>query len=104
MTIDEKCCCNCLHCARWKTSKGIECHCDLTDRYLGYVEVMDTDNNCCRWEKETKWDIEKQHDKEVYNKAIDDVFNFLKTKRDKKYMRVNLDDIEIKKIKVKMKK
>ena len=69
---DEKCCCNCLHCARWQTSKGIECHCDLTDRYLGYLEVMDTDNTCCRWEKETKWDMQKQHDKEIYNKAIDD--------------------------------
>lgn len=70
--MDEKCCCNCLHCARWQTSKGVECHCDLSDRYLSYLDVMDTDNSCCRWEKETKWDMQKQHDKEVYNKAIDD--------------------------------
>lgn len=70
--VDEKCCCNCLHCARWQTSKGVECHCDLTDRYLGYIDVMNTDNNCCRWEKETKWDEQEKHDKEIYNKAIDD--------------------------------
>ena len=70
---NERCCCNCLHCARWHTSKGIECHCDLTDRYLNYLMVMDTDNNCCRWEKETKWDIQAKHDNEIYNKAIADV-------------------------------
>lgn len=69
---DEKCCCNCLHCARWHTSKGVECHCDLTDRYLGYLDVMDTDNNCCRWEKETKWEIEAKHDIEIYNQALND--------------------------------
>lgn len=88
MSNQEKYCCNCLHCARWQTSSGVECHCDLTDRYLSYLDVMDIDNNCCRWEKETKWDIEKQHDKEIYNKAIDDVFNALleKTKPTEKYI------------------
>lgn len=49
-------CCNCLHCARWQTSKGIECHCDLDDRYIGYLEVMDENNDCEKWERETKWD------------------------------------------------
>lgn len=75
---DEKCCCNCLHCARWQTSKGIECHCDVTDRRLGYLEVMDTDNDCCRWKKETKWDEQEKHDKEIYNKAIDDFVEAIK--------------------------
>lgn len=69
---DEKCCCNCLHCARWSTSKGIECHCDLTDRYLSYLDVMDTDNDCSRWEKDTKWDLEKEHDKQIRADAIDE--------------------------------
>lgn len=78
MTIDTKLCCNCIHCARWKTSKGVECHCDLTDRYLSYLDVMDTDNNCCRWEKETKWDLQREHDKQVYNKAIDDFVSNVK--------------------------
>lgn len=68
----EKCCCNCLHCARWSTSRGIECHCDLTDRYLGYLEVMDTDIGCCRWEKEKKWDLEKEHDANVRANAIEE--------------------------------
>lgn len=54
-----------MHCARWQTSKGIECHCDLTDRYLSYLDVMDVDNDCCRWEKETKWDLEKEHDEQI---------------------------------------
>lgn len=86
---DEKCCCNCLHCARWQTSEGVKCHCDLTDRYLSYLDVMDTDNNCCSWEKETKWDIQKEHDMEIYNKAIDD----FKHKIELKYMGVHPDEL-----------
>lgn len=50
----EKCCCNCLHCARLRKSTGIETYCDLDDRYLGYLEVMDTDRKCKDWEKERK--------------------------------------------------
>lgn len=38
-----------------------------------------------------------------YNKAIDDVFDFLKTKRDKKYMKISFDDLEIKEYKEQMK-
>lgn len=93
---DEKCCCNCLHCARWQTSKGVECHCDLTDRYLGYLDVMNTDNNCSRWEKETKWDEEEKHDKEIYNKAIDDFVNQLSYRLfdDGLWKCVTEDDIE----------
>ena len=41
---------------------------------------------------------------ECYNKAIDDVFDFLKNKRDKKYMKLNLDDLEIKKYKEQLKR
>ena len=62
---ETKLCCNCLHCARWKKSTGIECHCDLDDRYLGYLEVMDEDRNCKNWEKETKWDEQEEHDKQI---------------------------------------
>lgn len=36
---------------------------------------------------------------EERNKAIDEVFNFLKTQRDKKSMKVNFDDLEIRKYK-----
>lgn len=69
---ETKCCCNCLHCARWKKSSGIECHCDIDDRYLGYLDVMNEDNDCCRWEKETKWDEAKKHDTEVRAEAIEE--------------------------------
>ena len=70
-----KMCCNCLHCARWKKKAGIECHCDLTDEYLGYLEVMDEDNNCKHWEKETKWDLQKKHDSELLDKVGEYLFN-----------------------------
>lgn len=67
---EPKMCCNCLHCARWQTSKGIRCHCDLTDKYLGYLDVMDEDNNCEHWEKETKWDLQKRNDVDLLNKVM----------------------------------
>lgn len=62
--MSEKLCCNCLHCARWQTSKGIECHCDLDDRYLGFITVM-SETECERWEHETKWELAEKHDAEV---------------------------------------
>ena len=68
----ERLCCNCLHCARWKKSTGIECHCDLDDKYLGYLQVMDEDNNCENWEKETKWDLQEEHDAKVRETAIEE--------------------------------
>ena len=37
----------------------------------------------------------KEMARNVRNKAIDDVFEFLKNKRDKKHLKVNLDDLEI---------
>lgn len=67
---ETKLCCNCLHCARWKRKDRIETHCDLTDKYLGYLEVMDEDNNCKHWEKETKWDLQREHDKQISAEAI----------------------------------
>lgn len=72
---EPKMCCNCLHCARWKKKDGIECHCDLTDKYLGYLDVMNEDNDCEHWEKETKWENERKHDEEVRAKVIDEYKN-----------------------------
>jgi len=46
---------------------------------------------------------EIEHDAEVRAKAIDEVFDFLKTQRDKKSMKVNFDDLEIRKYKDQMK-
>lgn len=68
---EPKMCCNCLHCARWKKKAGIECHCDLTDKYLGYLDVMDEDNNCKHWEKDTKWDLQKKHDSDLLDKVAE---------------------------------
>lgn len=62
---EEKCCCNCSHCARWRTKNGIECHCDLTDKFLCYVDVMAEDINCKHWEKETSFDLQEEHDAEI---------------------------------------
>lgn len=85
----ERLCCNCLHCARWKKSTGIECHCDLDDRYLGYLEVMDEDINCKNWEKETKWDEQEEHDKQIIADAIDEIYSefekFVKSKSKTSY-------------------
>lgn len=69
---EPRLCCNCLHCARWKKKDGIECHCDLNDKYLGYLTVMDEENDCKHWEKETKWDLQREHDKQVQAEAIDE--------------------------------
>lgn len=40
---------------------------------------------------------------EIRAKAIDDVFEFLKSKRDNRYMNVNFDDLEIRKYKEQLK-
>ena len=69
---EPKTCCNCLHCARWKRKDGTECHCDLTDKYLGYLQVMDEDNDCKHWEKETKWDLQREHDAKVRADVIEE--------------------------------
>lgn len=69
---EPKTCWNCLHCARWRRKDGTECHCDLTDKYLGYLQVMDENNDCNRWEKETKWDLQREHDKKIRAEVIDE--------------------------------
>lgn len=40
---------------------------------------------------------------EERNKAIDDVFNYLKNKRDKRYMKICFDDLEIRQYKEQLK-
>lgn len=49
---NNKVCCNCRHCKRIQDQKynNIKCNCEIVNRYLGYVEVM---NSCCKhWSKE----------------------------------------------------
>lgn len=74
---ESRLCCNCSHCARWRKKDGIECHCDLDDKYLGYLQVMDEENDCKHWKKETKWDLQREHDKQIRADAIDEAFNAL---------------------------
>ena len=45
----------------------------------------------------------EEHDKEIRAKAIDDVFDYLKTQRKGIYMRVDFDDLEIRQYKEKLK-
>lgn len=85
---EPKLCCNCLHCARWRKKNGIECHCDLDDKYLGYLQVMDEENDCKQWEKETEWDLQREHDKQVRAYAIDEFVNtFIEEGKKIKYLR-----------------
>ena len=50
---------------------------------------------------EPKKEITKEA--KIRSKAIDDVFDFLKTQRDKKYMKVKFDDLEIRQYKEQLK-
>lgn len=47
-----KVCCNCRHCIRGYSEKYemIECRCEISGEYLGYVRVME--GWCKRWAKE----------------------------------------------------
>lgn len=74
---ESRLCCNCSHCARWRKKDGIECHCDLDDKYLGYLQVMDEENDCKHWEKETKWDLQREHDKQIRADVIDEFAELL---------------------------
>lgn len=75
---EPRLCCNCLHCARWRKKDGIECHCDLNDKYLGYLTVMDEENDCKHWEKETKWDLQREHEKRIRAEVIEEYKHNLK--------------------------
>lgn len=85
---EPRLCCNCLHCARWRKKDGIECYCDLNDKYLGYLTVMDEENNCKHWEKETKWDLQREHDKQIRADALDEFIDkFIKRNQFKQMTR-----------------
>ena len=86
---EPRLCCNCLHCARWRKKDGIECHCDLNDKYLGYLQVMDEENDCKHWEKETKWDLQRKHDEKIRADAIDEFVTNIKIK----YLGVHPDEL-----------
>lgn len=47
-----KVCCNCRHNIRQSKENRIECHCDIDNHYIGYVECMT--GWCRHWAKERK--------------------------------------------------
>lgn len=53
MSVENgKVCCNCRHCIRSYSEKYemIECRCEISGEYLGYVRVME--DRCKHWAKE----------------------------------------------------
>ena len=46
----------------------------MNDKYLGYLTVMDEENDCKHWEKETKWELQREHDAKIRADAITEVF------------------------------
>lgn len=61
---------------------------EIINRFKGHY-------SCGKCGRDTERLYEIEHDAEIRAKAIDDVFEFLKNKRDKKHLKVNLDDLEI---------
>lgn len=51
-----KVCCNCRHNIRQSKENHIECHCDIDNHYIGYVECMT--GWCRHWAKERKMNNE----------------------------------------------
>lgn len=47
---NDKVCCNCRHNIRTGEIINIECHCDLDNHYIGYIDCME---HCCKhWSRE----------------------------------------------------
>ena len=53
-TMNEKVCCNCRHNIRKNKSGRIECECEITKEYIGYIQCMNS--RCRHWAKEKKWE------------------------------------------------
>lgn len=69
-------------------------------------ELEDMESTHCRHcihNAEEHFEAKEMNEKEIRNKAIDEVFDFLKTKRDKRYMKISLDDLEIREYKEQLK-
>ena len=53
MSVENgKVCCNCRHNIRTGEVPKIECHCDIDNSYIGYVQCME--GWCKHWSKENK--------------------------------------------------
>ena len=51
-----KVCCNCRHNIRTDKDTFIECHCDIDNHHIGYLECME--GWCRHWAKEHKSESE----------------------------------------------
>lgn len=51
---ENRCCCNCGHNIREWDGGYCHCHCEVHDKYMGYIEVMT--GWCRRWKRDRKWD------------------------------------------------
>ena len=47
---NPRCCCNCRHNIRIVGHRRIKCHCEVTNKNMGYVQVME--GWCKHWAKE----------------------------------------------------
>ena len=55
---EDKVCCNCKHNIRTGEVPHIQCHCDIDNHYIGYVDCMTY--RCKRWVRTKKFDdVEK---------------------------------------------
>jgi len=56
MSVENgKVCCNCRHNIRTGEVPRIECHCDIDNSYIGYVQCME--GWCRHWSKENDNDL-----------------------------------------------
>lgn len=47
-------CCNCAHCIRGRIPIDTRCYCEVDERYLGYISVME--GWCSHWKSDKeKW-------------------------------------------------
>ena len=80
---------------------------DAIDKLAKYEAIGTVEEFKALKEKEERFDrnikMFNEIGLEIRNKAIDDVFDFLKTQRGEKYKRVNFDDLEIRKYKEQLK-
>lgn len=57
---DIEVCCNCRHNIRKSEENGVECHCDIDNHYIGYVECME--GWCKHWAKVRQTESEDARD------------------------------------------
>lgn len=75
----------------------------ITEKAVAKIRELSIENSELHNEAQAERAFLTERDAEIRANAIDDVFEFLKTKRDKKHLKVNFDDLEIRKYKEQLK-